>query len=575
VSEPKNELLERARAVVTRGRTWFGAASKPVRVLVVSTLVAVALVLAYVGYAANNEPYSALYTNLERDDAGAVVAKLKESKVPYRLSSDGTTVEVPTSRVQETRLELAAAGLPHGGGVGFESLDKMRLGATDFEQKVLYRRALEGELGRTVASLSAVESARVHLVMPEKSVFVSKRDPASASIVVKMRPGRTLDHDEVAGVVNLVAASVPGLTPDQIALVTTQGKMLHHPKRNTGVDGLGGGAGLATDDPDAFLLKQANEGAMEERVRQMLERVVGPGHADVRVSLELDNSRVERIEDHYDPTKTVVRSSDETVERSTDTTSATGVPGAESNTPQGAAPAAGGATGPAVVRQSTTRNFEIDHVSEKRIALGGGVRRMTVAVVVDGVPAPEDKTRSIPRSKEEVETLRALVAAAVGTDEKRGDVVTVESVPFVEGELLDASGASADAPATSAAVPAFLKGRNGKIAAGAAALVLVVALALATRSRRKAARAKALLEAKAKADAEAEAEAKEKAASNMVLQPAGSVAELPEGADPREEAMALAARDAATAAIVLRAWLGAQETAAAPATEPGTALALE
>ncbi len=570
MSEPKNEVLERAKTILARARAWFTAASKPVRVLVVSTAIAVALVLAYVAVAANNEPYSALYTGLERDDAGAVVAKLKELKVPYRLSADGTTVEVPTSKVQETRLDLAAAGLPHGGGVGFESLDKMRLGATDFEQKVLYRRALEGELGRTVASLSAVESARVHLVMPEKSVFVSKRDPASASIVVKLRPGRTLDHDEVAGVVNLVAASVPGLTPDQIALVTTQGKMLHHPKRSTGPDGLGGGGG-ATDDPDAFLLKQANEGALEDRVRQMLERVVGPGHADVRVSLELDTARVEHVEDHYDPTKVVVRSSDETVERAQDATSATGVPGAESNTPQGAAPATGGGNGPAVVRQSTTRNFEIDHVSEKRIAMGGGVRRMTVAVVLDGVPATDDKNRTVPRSKEDVDMVRALVAAAVGTDEKRGDVVTVESVPFAESELmLDAEGNVAEAPTSTAALPALLKTRNGKIVAGSAMAVLVLAVALGMRSRRKSALAKALAEAKTKA----EEEAAKKESTPLILQPTTPLAELPESADPREEALALAARDAATAAIVLRAWLGAQETAAAP-VESGTALALE
>lgn len=571
MSEPQNDLRARARALYDRGRAWFDGAPKALRIFIISTAVAAVLIGGYVTFTANNEPYTPLYTNLEKDDAGAVVLKLKELKVPYRLADNGATVEVPTSRVQETRLDLAAAGLPHGGGVGFESLDKMRLGATDFEQKVLYRRALEGELGRTVASLAAVESARVHLVMPEKSVFVSRRDPASASIVVKLRPGKTLGHDEVAGVVNLVAASVPGLTPDQIALVTTQGQMLHHPKRNAGDESALGGGGGTGDDPDAFLLRQANEAALEDRVRAMLERVVGTGHADVRVSLELDNARVEHVEDHYDPSKTAIRSADESIERASDQNgaSATGVPGAESNTPQGTAPvAAGGAAGGAnVLRQSSTKNYEIDHVSEKRIAVGGSVRRMTVAVVLDGVPSPDDKTRSVPRSKEDIAMISALVAAAVGSDVKRGDVVTVESVPFApDMELADAS-VSAPLPTSPVWMP-----KNGRQASyvGAAAGAVLVALAFVVirRRRKKAAERKAAAAVAAAAELTA-GDAKKP----LILETTSPIASLPESADPREEAMALAARDSATAAIVLRAWLGAQETA--PVAERGTALALQ
>lgn len=546
-------ILNRARAIWDRARAWFSAAPKPLRILVISTAVAALLAFGYVTWQSQNEPYAPLYTELDKEDAAAVVAKLKEMKVPYRLSQSGTTVEIPTSRVQETRLELAAAGLPHGGGVGFESLDKMRLGATDFEQKVLYRRALEGELGRTVASLSAVESARVHLVMPEKSVFVSRRDPASASIMVKLRPGKALGQDEIAGVVNLVASSVPGLSPEQIALVTTSGQMLHRPRRSASEEALMGGGGGAGADEDALLMRQANEASLEDRVRQMLERVVGPGHADVRVSLELDSARVEHVEDHYDPTKTAIRSSDETVERTSDSNGgAAGVPGAESNTPQGTAPAtAGGPGGPNVIRQSTTRNFEIDHVSEKRTQLGGGVKRMTVAVVLDGVPSPEDKAKMIPRSEKDVAMVRALVAAAVGTDDKRGDVVTVESVPFVEEPMLEASAA----PAATSPVDLLPKSRNGRIgvAVGAAVLLLVAVVAMRRRQKR------VLAEKKAKELAELEAaESAKKTAP--VLETTTSIADLPEMSDPREEAIALASRDSATAAIVLRAWLGAQES---------------
>src|SRR5262249_8875460 len=163
-----------------------------------------------------NEPYTSLFSQLDHEDAAAIVAKLKEMKVPYRVEPDGSTVDVPDSRVRELRLELAGAGLPRGAGVGFESFDKMRLGATDFEQRVLYRRALEGELARTIGTIGAVESARVHLVLPEKSVFITRNEPASASIALRLRHGRALGPSEVAGIVHLVASAVPGLEAGRI-----------------------------------------------------------------------------------------------------------------------------------------------------------------------------------------------------------------------------------------------------------------------------------------------------------------------------------------------------------------------
>ncbi|HEX7664938.1 MAG TPA: flagellar basal-body MS-ring/collar protein FliF, partial [Polyangiaceae bacterium] len=199
-------------AVIDRTKAIFMGLSKGARVLIVSTLTLAAIFTGYLAFHATNVEYAMLYSNLDSDDAASVVTKLKEMKVPYKLEANGTQIDVPEKQALDLRLELASAGLPRGGGVGFESFDKMRLGATEFEQRVLYRRALEGELSRTIDTIGAVQSSRVHLVMPEKSVFVSRQEPASASIVVKLKPGKTLGPSEVAGVVHLAASAVPGLT---------------------------------------------------------------------------------------------------------------------------------------------------------------------------------------------------------------------------------------------------------------------------------------------------------------------------------------------------------------------------
>ncbi|MFO0650552.1 MAG: flagellar basal-body MS-ring/collar protein FliF [Polyangiales bacterium] len=286
-------------------REWITGLSRPARVLLASTVLAAAVLTGWLVWSSRVETWGVLYSQLERDDAAALVTKLKELKVPYRLQGDGNVVEVPEARVRELRLELASAGLPRGGGVGFEAFDRMRLGATEFEQRVLFRRALEGELARTVSSLGAVQSARVHLVMPERSVFLSRNDPASASIVVRMRPGRRLGAAEVSGVVHLVASSVPSLDANRITLVTTDGEMLHRPR---------GEGSEASGEEDRSAQHRAVESELEERTRAMLERVVGEGHVDVRASVELDLARVERTEDTYNRDSATLRSEEQSLE---------------------------------------------------------------------------------------------------------------------------------------------------------------------------------------------------------------------------------------------------------------------
>lgn len=538
MSESKllSSLPAAVRPYVERAIAMVSGLSRPAKILLATTAVAAALITAYMTVKPFGPGYVVLFANMDRDDASSVVAKLKEMKVPYRLEGDGAIIEVPESQARELRLELAGAGLPRGGAVGFESFDKMRLGATEFEQRILYRRALEGELSRTIGSLGSVQTARVHLVLPEKSVFVSKNEPASASVVVKLRQGRALGAGEVGSVVHLVSSSVAGLTPDHVTLVTTEGTVLHKPRRS-------GDDGSASDDERATQARSL-EATLEERARALVEKVVGPGHVDVRVTADLDTSRVERVEDRYDPTRTVVRSEERSTERAGESTTVAGVPGAESNIPTGAARGAdadgGVATGGGTTREQVTRNFEVDHIVEKRIQSGGTLRRITVAVVVDASPAPG----AAPRPAAEIERIAVLVKSAVGADEKRGDQVTVEAVPFLATEA---------PPAAAPATTPFDYKKHWKALAGAggAAVVLLVVATILLRRRSRRAKAKAAALA-----------AKEAAtAQKTTIAVVGDEMEDPEAAlrdseELRAQVNDRALSDPATAAMVLRAWLG-------------------
>ena len=527
--EPRSVLPPVVARAVAQARQQVGSLSRPLRVLLATTVIAASLLVGWLAWRSNVQNWGVLYTQLERDDAAALVNKLKELKIPHRIQNEGTTIEVPEDKVHELRLELASSGLPRGGGVGFEGFDRMRLGATEFEQRVMFRRALEGELARTVSSLGAVQSARVHLVMTERSVFVSRNDPASASVVLRLRPGRHLGPSEVSGIVHLVASSVPSLNANRVTLVTTDGEMLHRPR----AEGEGEG------DEERGAQHHALEASIEERARAMLERVVGEGHVDVRASVEMDHARVERTEDHYDRDRVALRSEEQTLERLTNsnTIAVAGVPGAESNIGGAPLPAPGGVAGRdgGVLREQHTRNFEIDHVTERRVATQGTVKRLTVAVIVDGIVRTEGgRTRVIPRETAEIERLTTLVRGAVGASADRGDVVTVESIPFIE---------TVEAPVRTAAArpPARPANRNRLYIAGVAAvaLALVAVAVLATRRRR-----------------------------GPTVEPVGAVAALPPPVEPlqldseatrealRAQVHSRVSSDPATAALVLRYWLG-------------------
>ncbi len=518
-------LPDAIRPHAQRAVQWVSDLSRPAKVFLASTLLAAMLLAGYVSLRSANPAYAVLFAGLDREDAAAVVAKLKEMKVPYRVEGDGSVIEVPEVQARELRLELAGGGLPRGGSVGFESFDKMRLGATEFEQRVLYRRALEGELARTIGSVAAVQGVRVHLVLPEKSVFVSRNEPASASIVVKLRSGRALGGGEIGSIVHLVSASVPGLTPDRVALVSADGVVLHKPRRQ----GDEGGA-----DDERATQTRSLEATLEERARSLVEKLVGQGHVDVRVTAELDLTRTERVEDRFDPKTSALRSEERNVEHGNEGASATGVPGAESNLPTGVGRAAadGGAPVAPATRESHTRNFEIDHIVEKRFVAAGTLRRLAVAVVVDGLP-----TSAAARSPEEMAKISALVRSAVGADDKRGDLVTVESVPF----LVPAPEPAPPAPSGWA----FDRKKHWPLVAGLAVVLVLVAVVAVVAARRRARRIR---------------EAAAFAAKPVLALQAPTEVEVrllePDGAELRRLVNERASRDPATAALILRSWLG-------------------
>ncbi len=299
-----NEMWNRLRAQVSE---IVAGMSVGRRVAVIAILGLVIIGLAYIGWRAANPPYATLFSRLSPEDAGEIVAVLRDNGVPYRLSDNGTTLMVPDDLVYETRLALAGQGLPRGGVVGFEVFLETALGATDFDRQVRYNMALQGELTRTIREINGVLDARVHIVMPERRLFARDERPATASVFLQLRPGFQLNANQVRGIAHLIARSVEGLEPENITIVDNWGQVLSDVLRPDSI-GLVDGAGLAT----RLELQRAYERELELRAQTMLETVYGQGRAIVRVNAELNFDMEEERQDLFEPVvrnEGVVRSS--------------------------------------------------------------------------------------------------------------------------------------------------------------------------------------------------------------------------------------------------------------------------
>jgi len=396
-------------------------------ILVVSTFAGIFVLVNWSG----KPEYMPLYTHLSAEDAGEVVAKLREQKVPYTLSHNGGTVQVPRERVYDLRLELAGQGLPRGSGVGFEVFDQTKLGATDFVQNINYQRALQGELSRTISGLAEVESARVHIVMAPRSLFIEEEEPASASVILKLRSGRWLNQDQIQGIVHLVSSSVPRLMPQQVTVVDNNGNLL------AGREDEPSAAKLSAEHLD---LQQRQEKLIEKRVLSMLEKVLGQDKVIVRVACQLDLVQQEKTEEMYLPENQVVRSEQLLIESSAQKQpQPQGIPGLASNIVPNNAGASTAIQGSGFQKDEKTRNYEIGKTTSRQILPVGKIERLSVAVVVDGhyetvtVEKGEEQvqeTKYVARSSEEMSTLENIVKRAVNYDEARGDKVEVANIAF-------------------------------------------------------------------------------------------------------------------------------------------------
>ena len=322
----------------------------------------------------NERDFKPLFTNMAPEDGAEVVKKLKESGIEHRLTENGATVLVPSDKVDDARLELAGAGLPKTGRIGFELFDKTNLGVTDFGEKVNYRRALEGELERSIKAINVIETARVHITFPKDSVFLDSREPAKASVLVKLRIGANLDPQNVIAISNLVGSAVEGLSPDAVSVVDMRGNLLSKRKKS----------GDGADSGDALLdYRHQVEKDLTAKVEATLEPLLGEARFRVGVSADCDISTSEQTDETYDPSRSVMATSQKTEDVSSNA-QAGGVPGTPSNLPRSTIKPLGAASGAnGTSRRTESMAFETSRSVRQVKMPRGSIRRISAAVLLD------------------------------------------------------------------------------------------------------------------------------------------------------------------------------------------------
>lgn len=394
-----------------------------------------------------------LFANLAVDDASGIIDKLKDAKVPYETANGGTTVLVPSAQVHDLRLEMAGQGLPHGGGVGYEIFDRTTMGMSDFVQKLNYRRALQGELARTIAQMPEVERARVHLAIPERRLFATEQDRARASVVVSLRASQTLSKAQIQGVVHLVSSSVEGLQSRDVTVVDGHGNLLSSTSNDES-------AGLSGTQME---YQRTLEKDIETRIQTMLERIVGVNKAVVRVSSVLDFRKIETTEERYDPNGQVVRSEQRGQEKSSGVNGTSGgVPGVESNVPGGTETEGGQTSSNNNQTKNETVNYEISRTVSRIVEPTGTIKKLSVAVLVDGTyegggkageAGADQPKKYVPRSEEDMKRIEEIVKKAMGYSTERQDQVEVVSIQFGLGAEEPAGGVEATPDASKAWMP--------------------------------------------------------------------------------------------------------------------------
>jgi flagellar M-ring protein FliF len=413
-------------------RVWNGL-SRIQQIGLGIVLVALLGVLVFVSTIGHGSDSAVAFSGLSTDDEAQIAQKLKDSKIPYTLE-DGGTIRVPAGQVHEAQLATAGMGLngKPATGSGFELFNQPAFGQTEFTQKVNYQRALEAELERSIDQMTAIDSSRVHLVIPEQTLFAAQQQPTTASIMLKLKAGKHLDSTQARAITNLVSGSVQGLKPQNLTIVDSNGNTL------TPDDTADGSAGLTSKQ---LQTEQNYESTMEKNLQAMLDNVLGSGKATVRVTALMNWDQTETTDEVYTPndqTQTPVLTSHVITENSAGGSAVGGVPGAASNngstvpTYQGAS----GASGP-TAKSDTQTTYQLNKSTQKKVIAPGAVSRLSVAVMLDDDPNNPNPTLQ--------QSVQDAVTAAAGIDPTRGDLLTVTAVPFNRQDLLTQQAALAEA----------------------------------------------------------------------------------------------------------------------------------
>ena len=369
--------------------------------------------------------YQLLYANLSQEDAGAIVEKLKNQKIPYEVSNGGRTIRVASDMIHETRLQLAGEGLPEGSDVGLEMFEDTPLGMTDFIQKINFQRALQGELTRTIKTLDAVAQVRVHLVIPKDNLFRKQKPKGKASITLKLKSGKSLSEGQIQGIVHLVSASVGSIEASNVVIVDVNGNLLSGGKEPSE------GAMMSTSN---FKHKLRVQKELQAKIIKMLEDALGSGKVIAKISTDLDFEQVERTEEIFDPDSQVVRSENQISESSVGSIPPGGIPGVQALVPSGEDSGSGAGQAAQRNQSNAVFNYEINKEVRRISKPVGEITKLSVAVMIDGTMAG-DPAEYQPRTPEEMAKYLQMVQSAVGFDAERGDVVQVENIQFDHSQL--------------------------------------------------------------------------------------------------------------------------------------------
>jgi flagellar M-ring protein FliF len=453
------------------------------------TIVAVVILMVaaftYLSHWRTESDFRPIYTSLAPEDAAAIVQKLKETGTQFRLSEDGSSVLAPSARVAEMRLEMASAGLPKSGRIGFELFDKNNLGVTEFAEHVNYARALEGELERSITSLTEIQQARVHLTFPKDSVFLESKEPGKASVVIHLRPGAKLSGQNINAITNLVASAVEGLAPESVTVIDSRGALLNRPRKPSSDD-------AAQPSIATLEYRQKIESDLLAKIDTTLEPLLGADKFRAGVSVDCDFSSAEQSEETLDPNKSVMLTSQKTEENTASALSA-GAPGTAANLPRPPKPSTSGSNG--VNRKTENISYQTSRLVKHTRTPQGSVKRISVSVLIDHElkwegPLQKQKRILTPPTPERLKSVRDLLAGIIGLDSVRGDQLVVETLAFestlnTEPPLAPAGPPGPDPRFPKWMIPLITDPKNMIIACSAAVIVPVLIFIVMFLMRKK------------------------------------------------------------------------------------------